>query len=30
VLRFGFADGSVVYQRDMLAVTKAARAGSRN
>lgn len=29
VLEFVFADGSMVYQRDMLAVTKAARAHSR-
>ncbi|EME60060.1 hypothetical protein [Amycolatopsis decaplanina] len=29
VLQFVFADGSVVYQRDMLAVTKADRARSR-
>ncbi|MBB5854356.1 hypothetical protein ACFQ05_13680 [Amycolatopsis umgeniensis] len=29
VLRFVFADGSMVFQRDMLAVTKAARAESR-
>ncbi len=29
VLQFAFADGSFVFQRDMLAVTKAARAHSR-
>lgn len=29
VLQFAFADGSVIYQRDMLAVTKADRAHSR-